>query len=183
MAEEKREGKGRTLLEIGVGRAPGLADMNLKSEDLYIAVDVDRFPRQHREFVEAFERRGVRLKFVKTDGLALPVHDETIDHVIVRNVLGERGFPNRSSLEWYRKQKIPLRQALEKLENELHRVTSPSGKVTVIEEWTPHVLWLKIPFVTKSRLDHIREVFGQRWNVQVEGRLFGAHKITLTKRG
>lgn len=114
----------------------------------------------------------------------------------MRNVLTDPGFPNsygRSHTRVDRKNAITVREALLKLEKELHRVTKQSGTITLFHTNTPSVFTRDSEGEEgKSRLQHVQEIFGVRWKIEMvpapkgfEMRAGDCYKITkrhLVKR-
>lgn len=169
----------KTILEIGFGptvRVDAGIEINLR--DRYVAMDAARLPSVPGS---SFAREiGLNLSFLKGDGLKLPLAANSVDHVVMHNVVSEDTFPNSSMDRWTRKKKLTFRQGIELLESETHRVTKPGATMFLNHDYLADILKRRrFIFFGKTRLDEFKEVFGKRWHISIEE---GQNVIYLEKK-
>lgn len=153
--------RGKVYLEIGAGESAAIHLMpKMRRGDKYISVDVRPLASSNWARVK---KTGVKNLPLLSDMFLLPLRDNSVDHVVSRNVISDRGFPH--VYNYKRFPGLSFRQALEKLETELHRVTRPGASITFHEQYTPSVLD-ELLDDGKSRRMYVKEVFGHRWIVK-----------------
>ncbi len=153
--------RSKTFLEIGAGEEASRHLMpKIRSGDRYIAVDVRplTYPYIARSHVSR-----VKNLFTRADAFSLPVKANSVDYVVSRNMITDLYFPVIFSPG-----ARSFRDALQKIEAELHRVTKAGASVTFHEHYTPGVLEYKESELGEeegglSRLEHLKNVFGRRW--------------------
>ncbi|MBI4406836.1 methyltransferase domain-containing protein [Candidatus Micrarchaeota archaeon] len=155
--------RSKTFLEIGAGEEASRHLMpKIRSGDRYIAVDMRplTYPYIARSHVSR-----VKNLFTRADAFSLPVKANSVDHVVSRNMITDLGFPIIFSPV-----AISFRDALQKIEAELHRVTRKGATVTFHEHYTPSVLEYKEGELGEedglSRLEHFKAVFSRRWKIK-----------------
>ncbi len=149
--QKKRSAK--TYLEIGAGEKAAVHLMpKLRRGDKYVAIDVSRLALRNRERVKV---TGVQNLYMSANAFSIPLRDNSVDYVVTRNMVSAPHFPHHYASSF--------REAIEKLEAELVRVTKKGGSMTFHEHYTPEVLDLPIE---KSRRRHILDVFSRRWIIR-----------------
>ncbi|MDP3742372.1 MAG: methyltransferase domain-containing protein [Candidatus Micrarchaeota archaeon] len=152
----KKKLRAKTYLEIGAGEKAAMHLMpKIRRGDKYVTIDMMPLDSSNRAKVNV---RGVKNLSMSADALSIPLRNNSVDHVISRNMLSDPGFPNIYASDKFRD--LSFRQALEKIEAELHRVTRKGASITFHEHYTPEVFELPLE---KSRRRHVLEVFGRRW--------------------
>ncbi len=153
----------KTFLEIGAGEKAATHLMpKIRKGDKYIAIDV-RMGVLHPLYRAHVNLQGVKNLLISSDAFSLPLRGNTVDHVVSCNVVSDRWFPLVGARGETRG--LNFRQALERLEAELHRVTRKGASITFHEYYTPWSLEEPLENDGKSRRQHIVEVFGRRWAI------------------
>ena len=156
---KKKRSTPKTFLEIGAGEKAAVHLMpKIKPGDKYVAVDSR--PRTP-PYIAHIAKKGVKNLFTRGDAFDLPLRDQTVDYAVSRNVISDPAFPYLYAPNKFRD--LNFRQALEKLEAELHRVTKSGAPITFHEHYTPNKLDEPLENDGKSRRKHLQEVFSRRW--------------------
>ncbi len=152
--------RGKTYLEIGAGEKASTHLMpKIRRGDSYVAIDVRPLSPRNKAQVNI---KNVRSSFVLADAFTLPIKENSVDYVLSRNMITDMGFPNC----YGKKPRITFRQALEKLEAELHRVTRKGASITFHEDYTPEVLEIETDLSGNTRMQHFMQVFSHRWIIR-----------------
>ena len=137
--EDKKENKEKIIVEIGHGGQPIYREdyssklkKDIKEHEHYIGIDfIDStsvvFPKLSSDILKKIKKEGIekekgKIDFIAGSGENLPLADESVDHIIFKNVFGA-GRGKKGSAEI--------------LINEAIRVLKESGELEMIETYTP----------------------------------------------
>ncbi len=146
--KEKERSK-RVILEIGPGPLPFYIDGERKidKDEIYFGIEPNRKSAQWAsEMVSAEDGEATILR---ARGQELPIKNDYIDEVIIKNVFGEP------------EEKITITRLMENFAKELQRVVKNGGKIIIVETNTP--------FYTPTK--DIAQVFA-RYGFKVNKELF-----------
>lgn len=132
LKENLIEKEKKIILEIGTGELPIVSHnsgigkkIRDDAENLYIALEETRDIEESKKESQYRKWKGVhdlRTLFIKGDAIHAPFKDNTIDEVILRNVVGD-----------------PDIKLLHLIIPEINRILKRQGQMTIVELYTPDV--------------------------------------------
>lgn len=120
------------IVEIGTSGWPvfKIGNRTIGEDELYTAIEQGLIPSSLIDVKEEAEKRGIqdRVNALEADGSALPFNDESVDEIILTNIIGA---PVDS--------RIGDSTNAFKILKEASRVLKRGGKITITETWTPRI--------------------------------------------